>query len=280
MSWKIIVDSGANLRQLPELAPDTSFINVPLTIQIGQQAFVDDANLDIAQMMATMYASSEAAGSACPSPEAYKQALEGSDKAVIITITGGLSGSNNAARLGIEMYQEENPEAQVHLIDSLSAAGEMDLLATKINELIKAGKTFPELVTAITAYQEKTKLLFVLAKVDNLVKNGRVSKVMATIVGLLNIRMVGQASHEGKLELLQKARGQKKAIKTSFDEMTKAGYQGGRVMISHSNNPEFVEQLTALIHASYPAAEVVQVPMSGLCNFYAEDGGVMLGYEI
>ena len=65
------------------------------------------------------------------------------------------------------------------------------------------------MVAAITAYQEKTKLLFVLAKVDNLVKTAVLSKLIGTVVGLLNIRMVGEASETGTLELLQKARGPK-----------------------------------------------------------------------
>ena len=65
---------------------------------------------------------------------------------------------------------EEHPDTKIHVIDSLSAGGEVDLLVEKLNDLIDQGLSFEEVVEAITAYQEKTKLLFVLAKVDNLVK--------------------------------------------------------------------------------------------------------------
>ncbi|MGZ7186111.1 DegV family protein, partial [Streptococcus pyogenes] len=82
----------------------------------------------------------------------------------------------------------------------------MDLIVAELNRLIAQGLEFDQIVEAVTTYQEKSKLLFVLAKVDNLVKNGRLSKLLGTVVGLLNIRMVGEASGEGKLELLQKAR--------------------------------------------------------------------------
>ena len=91
------------------------------------------------------------------------------------------------------------------MIDSLSAGGEVDLLVEKLYNLIDQGLSFEEVVEAITAYQEKTKLLFVLSRVDNLVKNGRLSKLIGTVVGLLNIRMVGEASETGTLELLQKS---------------------------------------------------------------------------
>ncbi|MGT2895877.1 DegV family protein [Streptococcus entericus] len=280
MTWKIIVDSGCNFRELPNLAAGVQFVNVPLTIQVGEQIFVDDAGLDIDQMMDLMYATPTASKSACPSPEAYRQALEGASKAIIITITGTLSGSNNSARLGSEMYLEEHPEAQVHIFDSLSAGGEQDLLALKLNDLIASGLGFEDVVAELKTYHRSTKLAFALAKVDNLVKNGRLSKLVGTVVGLLNIRMVGQASDEGTLELLQKARGQKKAVTAVIEEMVKAGYKGGRVMISHRNNDKICEQITEGLTAKFPNATIQSIPTSGLCSFYAEEGGILLGYEI
>ncbi|HEM3702864.1 TPA: DegV family protein [Streptococcus suis] len=278
--WKIVVDSGCDYRQLKNLAPDTEFISVPLTIQVGDQAFVDDANLDIDHMMEVMEASKSAAGSACPSPQAYQAAFEGAENIIVMTITGGLSGSFNAARVARDMYVEEHPEVNIHLIDSLSAGGEMDLIVDEINRLIATGMEFEELVQAITTYQENSKLLFVLAKVDNLVKNGRLSKLVGTVVGLLNIRMVGEASSEGKLELLQKARGHKKSVVAAFEEMKKAGYNGGRIVMAHRNNDKFFQQFSELVKSTFPNAIVDQVATSGLCSFYAEDGGLLMGYEV
>ncbi|MFI3084424.1 MULTISPECIES: DegV family protein [Streptococcus] len=278
--WKIVADSGCDYRQLANLAPDTEFISVPLTIQVGEQAFVDDASLDIDYMMEVMESSKSAAGSACPSPQAYQAAFEGAENIIVVTITGGLSGSFNAARVARDMYIEEHPTVNIHLIDSLSASGEMDLLVDEINRLIGSGLDFPQVVEAITHYREHSKLLFVLAKVDNLVKNGRLSKLVGTVVGLLNIRMVGEASAEGKLELLQKARGHKKSVTAAFEEMKKAGYDGGRIVMAHRNNAKFFQQFSELVKASFPTAVIDEVATSGLCSFYAEEGGLLMGYEV
>ena len=136
------------------------------------------------------------------------------------------------------------------------------------------------MVEAITAYQEKTKLLFVLAKVDNLVKNGRLSKLIGTVVGLLNIRMVGEASETGTLELLQKARGPKKSVQAAYDEIIKAGYAGGRIVMAQRNNEKCCQQLSDRIRETFPQADIKILPTSGLCSFYAEDGGLLMGYEI
>ena len=280
MTWKIIADSGCDFREMANLAKDTQFESVPLTIQVENEIFVDDKQLDIDLMMEKMYASSAASKSACPSPDDYLKSFEGADKIFVVTITGTLSGSNNSAQVAKKIFLEGHPDAQIHVIDSLSAGGEVDLLVTKLNELIQQDLSFDEVVEVISRYQEKTKLLFVLAKVDNLVKNGRLSKLLGTVVGLLNIRMVGEASQTGTPELLQKARGPKKALAPAIEELLKAGYKGGRLIIAHRNNEKFCQQFSQLVQEKYPQAHIETVPTSGLCSFYAEEGGILMGYEI
>ena len=280
MKWKIIADSGCDYRSLDNLAPDAEFVSVPLTIQVGETIYRDDAQLNIDQMMEEMYATTTASKSACPSPDDYMKSFEGADNIIVVTITGTLSGSYNSAEIAKKIYLEEHPDTKIHVIDSLSAGGEVDLLVRKLNHLVAEGLDFDQVVDGITAYQAKTKLLFVLAKVDNLVKNGRLSKLVGTVVGLLNIRMVGEASKTGTLELLQKARGQKKAIKAAFDELIKAGYTGGHITIANRNNDKFIEQFSELVREDFAHAMIEVLPTSGLCSFYAEEGGLLMGYEI
>lgn len=280
MTWKIVADSGCDYREITDLANQTKFESVPLTIQIDHEIFVDNAYLDIDGMMEKMYATSSASKSACPSPDDYLRSFEGAENIFVVTITGSLSGSYNSAQLAKKLFLEENPTANIHVIDSLSAGGEVDLIVKKLNDLIKEGLSFEQVVEAITHYQANTKLLFVLAKVDNLVKNGRLSKLIGAVVGLLNIRMVGEASDTGTLELLQKARGAKKALTAAVDEVLKAGYKGGRIIIAHRNNEKFCQQFSEVIKEKFPAADISFLPTSGLCSFYAEEGGLLMGYEI
>ena len=280
MTWKIVADSGCDYREITDLANQTRFESVPLTIQIDHEIFVDNAHLDIDGMMEKMYATSSASKSACPSPDDYLRSFEGAENIFVVTITGSLSGSHNSAQLAKKLFLEENPTANIHVIDSLSAGGEVDLIVRKLNDLIKEGLSFEQVVEAITHYQANTKLLFVLAKVDNLVKNGRLSKLIGAVVGLLNIRMVGEASDTGTLELLQKARGAKKALTAAVDEVLKSGYKGGRIIIAHRNNEKFCQQFAEVIKEKFPTSDISFLPTSGLCSFYAEEGGLLMGYEI
>lgn len=280
MTWKIVADSGCDYRTIENIAVDTLFESVPLTIQVNDEIFIDNAQLNIDDMMEKMYATSSASKSACPSPDDYMKAFDGASNIFVVTITGTLSGSHNSAQVAKKLYLEEHPNVNIHIIDTLSAGGENDLIIKKLNFLIDQGLSYEEVVTEITAYQTKTKLLFVLTKVDNLVKNGRLSKLVGAVVGLLNIRMVGEASQDGKLELLQKARGAKKSLIAAFDELIKAGYAGGQIIIAHRNNPKFCQQFSKMVREKFPQAVIEVIPTSGLCSFYAEENGLLLGYEI
>ena len=122
------------------------------------------------------------------------------------------------------------------------------------------GLSFEEVVEVLLLTKKKTKLLFVLAKVDNLVKNGRLSKLIGAVVGLLNIRMVGEASETGTLELLQKARGAKKSLQAAYEELIKAGYAGGRIVMAHRSNEKFCQQLSELLREKYPQADIKSHP--------------------
>lgn len=280
MEWKIVVDTACDFREIPNKAENVTYERVPFSLQIEDKVFVDTLDLDIDKMMEEMYASSEPARSACPSPEAYLAAYRGAKNVIVLTLTGGMSGSYNSAIIGEKMLKEENEDVNIHIIDTLSAGGENDLYLLKINELIKEGLSFDEVVSEMRKYQENSKLIFVLEKVDNLVKNGRLNKLAAAVAGLLNMRMVGEASDEGTLHLLHKVRGEKKAVSTVVDEMIKAGYKGGRVVVTHRNNEDICKKIQDKLKEKFSNIEFMIVPTSGICSFYGEEGGMLLGYEI
>jgi fatty acid-binding protein DegV len=100
------------------------------------------------------------------------------------------------------------------------------------------------------------------------------------MAGALGIRLVGKASDHGTLEPMHKCRGEKKALETIFDEMmNKMGYKGGKVRIGHSLNENAANTLKSMILKQYPNADISIIDHAGLCCFYAEKGGVLMGFE-
>ena len=158
------------------------------------------------------------------------------------------------------------------MIDSLSAGPELKLIVEKIQELNANGLSYEEICDAITEYQKKTHLVFMLKSLTNLANNGRVNPAVAKIAGLLNIHVVGIASSVGTLEQKDKSRGEKKAIASMKKIMDDLKYAGGKIRIDHCFNLEGAIQLKELILAAFPNADVKIGENFGLCSFYAEKG--------
>lgn len=271
---KIVVDSSANM------AADRSAVSsVPLKIMTEHREYIDDASLDTAAMVSDLRTYTGKSSTTCPSPHDWLDAFDDKPYIFCVAISSNLSGSCNAANIAKADYERTYPGRQVFVIDSLSTGGSMELIAEKLQTLIAEDLTFQEIAQRIQEYQKSLAILFMLESMRNLANNGRVSKIAAKAAGILGIRAVGKGSDTGTLQMLEKCRGEKKALSYLFQNMCEAGYVGGKVRISHCLNPEAAESLRERILALYPQADVQIRPTGGLCSFYAEKGGLIIGYE-
>ncbi len=275
MNYRIVSDSSINKHHFEGM----NFISCPLKIRTPSGEYVDDDSLDLVKMVEDMSTTKGKTSTSCPNVHEYLEAFRGYDDIFVITISGNLSGSANAAEKAKEEYLRENPDAHVMVIDSLSTGGEMELIAERIYELVQEGYDFFQIQDAVNEYRKHTHLIFSLESMQNLVNNGRVSKILASICGILNIRFVGIASDDGHLQLANKARGEKKTIIAIYEEMLKRNYKGSKVRISHCFNENAASQLKDMILEGFPGADVTVIPMSGLCSYYAEKGGMIIGYD-
>lgn len=278
MKWKIVTDSGSDIRQIDNLSEDVAFESVPLMLNIGNKVYIDDENIDVSALMDAMEGEAAASSSACPAPNAYAETYKGADNVIVFTLSSNLSGSYNSASLGRDLILEENPQANIHIFDSFSAGSEINLLVRKAVELATNGVSFDEMVKELNEYHAHTTVSFLLESVDNLVKNGRVNKILGQMIGLLGIRLVGRRTQDGKIELAHKSKGTKRAMRTLFDEILSKGYQGGTMEISHALNKESADIFKAKVLERFPAADITIIDMSGLCSFYAQRKGLIIGY--
>ena len=279
MSWIIVGDSSCELRTLEDPAPDLTFATVPLKIRVGEREFVDLPTLSVRQMLKTMTDYKGGSSTACPSPEEWAEKFLLADKVLAITISSNLSGSYNSAIVARDMVLERYPDKKIFVLDSLSTGGEMTLAIWKANELVAAGLEFDELVREWDTWFQQRQILFALSSFDNLVKNGRLSKLAGLVAGVMNMRAVGRGSEDGKLEMLHKARGETRTLAYMLEEMDHRGYQGLEpVVISHCQNEAAALLLKNGIEKKWPGAKVVVLPCSGLTSFYAESGGIIVGY--
>lgn len=275
MTCKIVADSAADLLAFPQ----TDFACVPLRITAGDTTYVDDETTDVDRMVEDLRAFKGRSTTACPSPEDYLAAFGDAENVFCVTITSTLSGSHNAACVAAREYEEAHPGRRVLVIDSLSAGPEMALLVEKLTECIERQLDFDAIRQLMAAYQQRTHLTFVLESVRNLVNNGRVSAAVGALVGLLGIRIVGVASPRGDLQPTAKCRNAKKALAEILETMARRGFSAGKVRIDHCCNADLAASLKEAILAAWPASQVVVRCTRALCSFYAEEGGLLVGFE-
>lgn len=277
MKFKIVTDSSADIKTLS----DVPFDSVPLKIITTEREYIDDSSLDVCEMLSDLKKYSGKSHTSCPSSGEYLEAFGDAENIFCITITSNLSGSCNAANVAAKTYLADHPDRRVWVIDSLSTGPECALVIEMIRDLILAGLDFDTIKERVADYNlNHTRLIFALESMRNLANNGRVSPIVAKMAGLLGIRAIGRASDVGTLEMICKSRGPLNAAKDIFANMKGDGYKGGRIKIHHANNPPAAELLLSVIREEYPDAKIDVGMAGGLCSFYAEQGGLLIGFEV
>lgn len=272
---RIVVDSSANLTALP----GADFASAPFRIMVGEREFVDDGNLNIREFLDSLDGFKGNTGSACPGIGNWLEAFGDAEQVLGAALTSKISGGYDAAMMAAGEYMEEHPGRKVFILDSHTTGPELELIVEKMHELSESGSDFDTACRELQAYSSRTRLFFSLENLANFVRNGRVNPALAKIVGMLGIRIVGKASDAGELEPLYKCRGEEKAIRQLFASMLEAGYKGGKARIRHTVNENAAKRLAGMIRDAFPGADITIGANRGLCSYYAETGGILLGFE-
>ncbi len=275
MKRKIIADSSCDTFKINEIP----FQSVPLTISTDERSFIDDEKLDVNEMLVYLSGYNGRSFSACPSVEAWLSAFEGADEIFVVTLTSNLSGAFNSANTAAKIYLENNPNSKIHVFDTYSTGPEMRLFIEKIAEMAVTDNSFSDICEKAQAYLKSTRLFFALESFKNLANNGRINKTVAKLAGILGIRVLATASREGTIEIIEKCRGINNTLRGFLTQLKNAGYEGGKVNIAHCKNISFATAISDAIKKLYPKAKVAIYESRGLCSFYAEKGGLLLGCE-
>ena len=272
---KIVADSSANLLTLEK----TDFAAAPLKVIADRQEFIDDAALDVDAMVSWFDSYKGKSKTSCANPSDWLECFADADEIYCVAITSGLSGSYNAACIAKQMYEAENEGKRVFVIDSLSAGPELVLIIEKLEEYIHQGMSFDDISREIEAYKQETGLTFMLQSLKNFAANGRVSPAVAAIAGVLGIRIVGKASDQGTLAPTHKCRGEDKSLATILNHLKSNGLSKGKVRIAHCQNEAAAQKLRGMILAEMDQVDVQIHRCRGLCSYYAEKGGLLVGFE-
>lgn len=275
---KILLDSSAEI-----IANDKEFSlmeNIPFKLYVDDKEYVDDENLCVENFVADMRTSKSVPRSACPSPQDFLDKFEGFDAIFVVTISAALSGVYNSASLAKKMYLEEHPDVKIHIFDSKSASIGETLIGLKIRECILNDIDFDETVDIVDKYIESQQTFFISECLDNLVKNGRISRLKSKIVTALNIKPIMGSTPEGQIKLFKKARGENKAVQTLADMIKEMAVdEKNKILaISHCENLPRAELLRDEILKRCNFKNILILQTKGLSSLYVDYQGIILAF--
>ena len=276
MKYVICADSSSNLFSDYIKDDEVGFNVIPLTIRVLDKEFVDNDYLNVDEMLDAVNSTKEKCSSSCPSPNDYLRHFNEAEYAICVTISSKLSGSYNSACVARDMSDKKD---KILVVDSLLTAGAMRLIVDKAYKLIKEGLNFEEISKKLIEFRNSINLLFVLDKFDNLVKNGRMSKVVAFIANLAAIKPLcyGEGGEIKIKEKIRTFKGVLKRLVYNIGQMCPVT-KGRTCVISHTKNMENALILKTMIEQQYEFDSIIIEDNRGLCAFYALEGGLLVSF--
>lgn len=276
MKYKIVADSSCDLNK--ELEEKLNVSLVPFKIDIDDHSYIDDENIDVAEMTKNMLASPNPVKTSCPSPGNFVAQYEGGKNVFVVTISSQLSGTYNSAILAKDMVMENIPEKFIHVFNSKSASVGETLTAFKIKQCIDEKLSNSQIVEKVEHFINNMKTFFISDDLSNLIKNGRISKTKGLIISALNIVPV-MGAEEGNIVLIDKARGSKRAFKKLAQIISESGvnFEERVLAISHADALQKALDLKEELK-KLNFKDIIIVQTKGLSTAYVNDGGVIVSF--
>ena len=205
MAVKFIIDSASDI--LPAEAKELGMIHLPMKVMFGDTEYADAVDLTHEEFYEKLIESDVLPSTSQVPPvdfeDAYEKVVSEGDEAVVITVSGKLSGTYQSAMIAREDYEEK-----VFVVDSENAALGEKILVLRGIQYAKEGLCASEIAAKLDEEKKNIRLLALLDTLEYLKKGGRISSAVAFAGGLLSIKPVVSIEN-GEVALVGKARGSK-----------------------------------------------------------------------
>lgn len=225
-----------------------------------------------------------AVGTAAVSPEAFKdffKAAAAKGKNVLhISFSSALSCCFSNAKLAADEVMEEYPEADIRVIDSLSASAGQGLLVDYCVRLKQNGAD----INNVAEWVEDNKLNinheFTVDDLKYLRKGGRISVTSALIGTIIKIKPVLHMNNPGQLKPLSNVRGRNKSITTLISNMEKNFIPNvtDKVFISHGDCFDEAILLGDLVKEKFGISDISYSYISPAIGSHSGPGTLALFY--
>jgi EDD domain protein, DegV family len=281
MSVKIITDSSSDLPA--DILKKFNIEMIPLKVSFENgETYLDRLELSPASFVEKMRSFKTLPKTSAPDPgimmNVFTKGLSEAENVLFVSLSSELSCTCQNASLARYLLNSD----KIHIFDSRSATLGTGILAVKAAQMSEQGLNISEILQELEMARTESKLNFTLDTLDNIVKGGRLKKHKGVLGNLLNIKPVMKINEYGTVEIIEMARGRRKAIRILEDmirEYAGESVQDKLIGISHVNCRSHAEDLALVIKKKYnPKEEIIISEMGSTIGTYAGEGGLAISF--
>lgn len=283
MNFAIITDTSANLTHA--LLENYGIGVVPLEYSVDgvNHTCISVEDIDAHELYSTLH--DKTVQTTQTNPQRFVEAMEprlaAGEDIVVVTISSGVSGTCNSARMAAGQLLESYPERKIYIVDSLGASLGEGMLALRASELRAAGKTAEETARLLEELKQRVCQVFTVEDLHYLRKGGRIHGTTAMVGTLLSVKPILKGNEDGKIVMSGKVRGRKRSIQAMAEkyeaEVSNPAQQ--RVYIAHADCAQDAEALAELLRKNRPPREILTVCYEPVTGVHVGPGALALFFE-
>lgn len=272
----VVTDSTACLTR--ELVEQYKIGIVPLNICFDGKVYRDWVDISPTEAYKLFLQKPEAFTTSPASPghylEAYREASKHAKNVLCITLSSKLSTGYDMARVGKEQAKTELPETTIEVLDSQNVTAAEGFIALVAARAVAVGKSFAEVVKVAEEMRDKVSFLLVLDTIRHVYRTGRIPKVAARAISLLNIRPI-LSSSSGFVRFMGAVRNKEHGISRILQMMKeRVGESPVHVAVMHAYVPEEGERLRDRVASEFNCAELWITEFSPVMGYACGTGVV------
>lgn len=282
--YRIFTDATADLSlSMMDGLPYVEII--PMEVEIGGMCYTygPNGNLSVRQFY-QMQREGNFANTSQINPVVYRRAFESALRngldVLYLCFSSGMSGTINNARMMIDELRDEYPQRKILCIDSLCASLGEGFLVREAARMQANGFTMEELAEWIDLHRLQVCHWFTVDVFDHLKHGGRVSTSSATVGTVLQIKPMLHVDHEGKLAVMAKPRGRRRAMQMQIKQLEQGWLPelGNLVVIGHGDCADRASELRENVLSQFPNADVKIADIGPIIGAHTGPGMLALIY--
>ena len=278
MSIKIITDRSCDLNK--DIIEKYNIDVIPFNIFMDEKCY-KDTELDSKDFYNKMKASKELPKTSCQSPAVFMPLYDcEEDNVIVFTATSKLTAMYSIAVLGKNLFEEENNNKRIEIIDTLNGSVGQGLLIIKTIQLIEEDKlTFDEILNEIEIMKKEIKLYGALDTLDNAIKGGRMSPLKGKMANALNLKGLVHVE-DGLVIPFGAVRGENNSLKKVVENILNVAKNKNRddliINIGHANCPAKAEKVKDMLTKEYSFKEVIISEIGPAMGIYTAEGAILV----